>query len=104
MAIVAASLPGCELANAPRYKPDYDDDKLSEAMNYFYKLHLYEAPIDSNLMSHASKIAFRGNVTVYGAIPVAVAVMRKTKCLRADQDTQCPRPKPKVCPLDLLNQ
>lgn len=56
-------------------------------MNHFHKLHLYEAPIHVHLLSRSSEIAFRGNVTVCDAIPVALAVLSKTKCITADQDT-----------------
>jgi predicted nucleic acid-binding protein len=100
--LITSQLLACELANALRYKPDYHKDRLIEAMNHFYKLHLYEAPIDSQLLSHSSEIAFRGNVTVYDAIPVALAILRKTKCITADQDTQYAKLKTKGYPIDLL--
>jgi len=100
--LITTPLLACELANALRYKPDYNKDRLVEAMNHFYMLHLYEAPIDSQLLSRSSEIAFRGNVTVYDAIPVALAVLRKTKCITADQDTQYAKLKPKGYPIELL--
>ncbi len=100
--LITTPLLACELANALRYKPDYNKDRLAEAMNHFYKLHLYEAPIDSQLLSGSSEIAFRGNVTVYDAVPVALAVLRKTKCITADKDTQYAKLKPKGYPIELL--
>lgn len=100
--LITTPLLACELANALRYKPEYNKDRLAEAMNHFYKLHLYEAPIDSQLLSRSSEIAFRGNVTIYDAIPVATAVLRKTKCITADQDTQYAKLKPKGYPIELL--
>jgi len=100
--LITSPLLACELANALRYKPDYNKDRLAEAMNHFYKLHLPEAPIDAHLLSRASEIAFRGNVTVYDAIPVALAALRKTKCITADQDTQYARLQAKGYPVELL--
>jgi predicted nucleic acid-binding protein len=102
LTLITTPLLACELANALRYKPDYNREKLVEAMNHFYKLHLYEAPINANLLSRSSEIAFRGNVTVYDAIPVALAVLRKTKCLTADHDTQYAKLKRKGYPVELL--
>jgi len=100
--LITTALLACELANALRYKPDYNKDRLAEAMNHFYKLHLDEAPIDSQLLSRSSGIAFRGNVTIHDAIPVALAVLKKTKCITADQETQYARLKPKGYPIELL--
>jgi len=100
--LITTPLLVCELANALRYKPDYNKDKLVEAMNHFYKLHLYEAPIDSQLLSRSSEIAFRGNVTIYDAIPVALAALKRTKCITADQETQYAKLKPKGYPVELL--
>jgi len=100
--LITTPLLACELANALRYKPDYNKDKLAEALNHFYKLRLYEAPIDAHLLSRSSEIAFRGNVPIYDAIPVALAVLRKTKCLTADQETQYAKLKPKGYPIELI--
>jgi predicted nucleic acid-binding protein len=100
--LITTPLLACELANALRYKPDYDKDRLVEAMNHFYKLHLCEAPIDSQLLSRSSEIAFRGSVTACDAISVALAVLKKTKCITADQDTQYTKLKPKGYPIELL--
>jgi predicted nucleic acid-binding protein len=100
--LITTPLLACELANALRYKPDYNTDKLAEAMNHFYKLHLYEAPIDGHLLSRSSEIAFKGNVTVYDAIPIALAVLKRTKCLTADRDTQYAKLKTKGYPIELI--
>ena len=102
IALITTPLLACELANALRYKPDYTNDRLVEAMNHFYKLHLHEAPIDARLLSHSSEIAFTGDVTVYDAVPVALAVLKKTKCITADQDTQYAKLKPRGYPIQLL--
>ena len=102
--LISTSLLACELANALRYKPDYNKDRLAEAMKNFYRLHLHEAPIDAHLMSSSSEIAFRGNVTMYDAIPVALAVMKKIKCITADEDTQYAKLKTKGYPMELLQR
>ncbi len=102
VALVSTPLLACELANALRYKPDYDHDRLVEAMNHYYNLHPREVPIDAQLLARSSEIAFSGNVTVYDAIPVALAVLKKTKCVTADQSTQYAKLKPKGYPVQLL--
>ena len=100
--LVTTPLLACELANALRYKPDYDSVRLVEAMRYLFKLHLREATIDAELLERSSEIAFRGDVTIYDAIPVALAIVRKTQCLTADRETQYARLKPKGYPIDVL--
>lgn len=102
VALVSTPLLTCEVANALRYKPDYESEKLAEAIHHLYKLHLCEAPIDAQLLSRSSEIAFKGDVTVYDAIPVALADIRKTRCVTADQETQYARLKRKGYPIDLL--
>jgi predicted nucleic acid-binding protein len=100
--LITTPLLACEVANALRYKPDYDKAKLTETMNHFYKLHLNEAPIDARLLSRSAEIAFEGDVTVYDAVPVALADLKKTKCITADQDTQYAKLKMKRYPIELL--
>jgi predicted nucleic acid-binding protein len=100
--LITTPLLACELANALRYKPDYNEDTLARAMNHFYKLHLHEASIDAQLLSRSSEIAYRADVTIYDAIPVALAVLKKTKCITADRDTQYARLKTKGYPIELL--
>jgi predicted nucleic acid-binding protein len=100
--LITAPLLACEVANALPYKPDYDKAKLTEAMNHFYKLHLNEAPIDARLLSRSAEIAFEGDVTVYDAVPAALADLKKTRCITADQDTQYAKLKVKRYPIELL--
>ncbi len=100
--LLVTPLLACEVANALRYKPGYGEDKLVEAMDYFYKLHLDEVPIDGQLLAHSSEIAFRGDVTVYDAVPVALAEIKETTCITADQDTQYAKLKPKGYAIRLL--
>jgi len=92
----------CEVANALRYKPDYDEEKLAEAVQYLFNLHLNIAPIDSNLLTRAGEIAYDGDVTIYDAIPVALAEREKTICITVDENTQYHKLKPKNYPIELL--
>jgi hypothetical protein len=71
-------------------------------MTQFCKLHLQEAPTEAHLLSCSSEIAFRGNVTIFDAIPVALAVLRKTKCITPALDIQHAKLKPKGYPTQLL--
>jgi predicted nucleic acid-binding protein len=71
-------------------------------MSHFYRLHLHEAPIDAQLISRSSEIALRGNVAIYDAIPVALAALRRIKCITADRDTQYARLKLKGYPIELV--
>jgi predicted nucleic acid-binding protein len=87
--LITAPLLASELANALCCKRDYDNDRLVEAMNDYYHLHLREPPIDAQLLSSSSEIALRREVTVYDAISVALAVLKNAKCVAADQSAQC---------------
>jgi len=100
--LFTTSLLACELANALRYKPDFDRNKLAQAMIFFFKLHLPEIPIDNQLMTRAADVAFKGNVTIYDAVPVAAALVKKLECITADKDTQYAKLKPKGYPIILL--
>lgn len=92
----------CEVANALRYKPDYDLRRFIDAINHLHKLHLRETPIDGQLLSRSGEIAYRSDVTIYDAIPVALATLNKTKCITADKETQYAKLKPKNYPIELL--
>ena len=102
LTILTTPLLACEVANALRYKPGYDKNKLAEATNYLFKLHLEEAAIDWQLLSRSGEIAFRGGVTIYDAIPVALATLKKVKCVTGDEATQYAKLKPKGYPVELL--
>jgi len=92
----------CEVANALRYKPDYDEKKLAEALIYLLNLHLNVAPIGFSLLSRAGEIAYDGDVTVYDALPVALAESQDAFCITADEETQYRKLKPKNYPVELL--
>ncbi|HUK28408.1 MAG TPA: type II toxin-antitoxin system VapC family toxin [Candidatus Acidoferrales bacterium] len=102
LTILTTQLLSCEVANALRFKPGYDHKQLSDALKNLLKLHLLENRIDLTLLSRSAEIAFKCNVTIYDAIPVAVAVLNKTKCVTADRDTQYSRIKPNNYPIELL--
>ena len=93
--LVATPLLMCEVANALRYKPDFDYNKLVKAIESLYKLHLRIEPLTEDLLSKGAEIAFEGDVTLYDAIPVALAELFGTSCITADDKTQYERLKHK---------
>ena len=102
LSLLTTPLLVCEVANALRYKPDYDPERFDDAMSQLVKLHLDESLIDLQLISRAGEIAFKCGVTIYDAVPVALATLKKTKCVTADRDTQYTKIKPKNYPIELL--
>jgi len=91
-----------EIANALRYKPDYDAEKLKYAVSHLFKLHLKVIPITEKLLSRAGEIAYDGDVTLYDALPVALAEHRKTVCITTDEETQYRKLQLKGYPVELL--
>jgi len=91
-----------EVTNALRYKPSYDEKRLTQAVGSLFGLHLNIHPVNSTLLEKAAAIAFKGNVTIYDAAPVALAQLRETFCLTADEDTQYKKLKTHGYPLKLL--
>jgi len=102
LALLATPLLMCEVANALRYKPDYDTGRFTDAIDHLFRLHLIENPIDLELLSRSGEIAYKCDVTIYDAIPVALAVLKKTKCVTADRETQYSKIRPKNYPIELL--
>ncbi len=92
-----------EVANGLRYKPDYDEKKLNRAVGDLFGLHLNTWPVDSSLMSRASAVAYRGEVSIYDAVPVALAQIRGSICITADEQTQYKRLKAHGYPVALLS-
>ncbi len=93
-----------EVANALRYKPGYDEKKLNQAVESLFGLHLHGRPVDSDLLARASSIAYKGNVTIYDAVPVALAQIREAFCITADEDSQYKKLKAHGYPVTLLSQ
>ncbi len=99
--IIVTQLLYCEVANALRYKPDYDSERLKRAVNALTNLHMRVVEIDRDILKRSSEIAFDCNVTIYDAIPVAVAEKFNTVCVTADEKTQYSKMKDKY-PVVLL--
>ena len=93
-----------EVANGLRYKTSYDEKKLNRAVANLLRLHLNIWPVDSTIMSSASAIAYKGDVTMYDAVPVALAQLRGTTCITADEQTQYRKLKPHGYPIALLSR
>jgi len=102
LSLLTTPLLTCEVANALRYKPDQDPERYDNAMVQLSRLHLDENPIDLQLLSRSGEIAFKCGVTIYDAVPVALATLTKTRCITADRETQYSKIKAKNFPIDLL--
>ncbi len=92
-----------EVANALRHKSSYDKEKLGAAIESLFMLHLNTWHVDENILQNAAAIAFNGNVTLYDAIPVALADARGIVCITADEETQYTRLSPRY-PIVLLSK
>ena len=92
-----------EFANALRFKRTFDEDRVSEAVNTLFAFHLNNHPVDPQLLREASSIAYRGGVTIYDAVPVALAALKNTTCITADEETQYKRLKAHGFPVTLLS-
>ena len=91
-----------EVANALRYKPDYDTEKLRRALASLLGLHLNIIHLSETIVTRAAEIAYDGQVTFYDALPVAIAERRKALCITADEATQYKRLQAKGYPIELL--
>jgi len=60
------------------------------------------APSDEDLLSRTGEIACDGDVSLYDAIPIALAKRQKTVCITADEQTQWGKLRPKGYPIELL--
>jgi predicted nucleic acid-binding protein len=91
-----------EVANALRYKPDYDTEKLREALASLLGLHLNIVHLSKAVVARTVEIAYKGKVTFYDALPVAIAEHRKAVCVTADEETQHKKLGAKGYPIELL--
>ncbi|MFB3888351.1 MAG: type II toxin-antitoxin system VapC family toxin [Candidatus Bathyarchaeia archaeon] len=91
-----------EVANALRYKPDYDTEKLRKALAGLLGLHLNVVHLNEGIVARTVEIAYEGKVTFYDALPVAIAERRKTVCVTADEETQFRKLQPKGHAIELL--
>ncbi len=93
-----------EVANALRYKPSFDHSKLQQAIDSLFGLHLNTWPVDERLLREATVKAYQGKVTVYDAVPVALAETMSALCVTADERTQFRRLKALGSPIVLLSK
>lgn len=92
----------CEVGNALRYKSDYDVERFRNAVGQLFNLHLKVIHLTGGLIARAGEIAYDGGVTLYDALPVAIAEHRKTVCVTADEGTQYRNLRAKGYPVELL--
>ena len=58
--------------------------------------------LSEGLMTRTCEITYDGEVTLYDALPVAIAEHRKTVCETADEETQYKKLRAKGHPVELL--
>lgn len=90
-----------EVANALRYKSDYDVEKLTKAIGSLLRLHLETSSRETELLARAGEIACDCGISIYDSIAVALAESRATTCLTADE-SQYRKLRPKGYPIELL--
>jgi predicted nucleic acid-binding protein len=100
--LVVSEIVFCEVGNALRYKPDFDVWKLKSALSQLFNLRMKVVHLTENLMLRAGEIAYDGGVTIYDALPVAIAEHRKTVCITADEETQYKKLRAKGYSVELL--
>jgi len=100
--LLVSELLFCEITNALRYKPDFNVEKLKNATGQLFNLHMNVMPLTEKLLARAVEIAYDGDVTLYDALPVALAEHRKTVCITADEETQYRKLRMKGYPVELL--
>ena len=94
--LIVSPLLYCEVVNALRFKPDLEVGRLERAVEALFKLHMAMEPVDQSIMERCVEIAFDGGVSIYDALPVAVAERNGTVCVTADEKTQYSRLKGKA--------
>ena len=100
--LVVSEILFCEVGNALRYKPDYDNQKWKTALTQLFNLRMKVAHLNEALMNRAGEIAYDGQVTVYDALPIAIAEHKKTVCITADEATKYKKLQTKGYPVELL--
>lgn len=99
--LIVTPLLYCEVINALRYKPDYNTEMLKRAVNALINLHMKVEEISREILERSVEIAFDAGVTIYDAIPVAVAEKYRVICITADEKTQYMKMRDKY-PIKLL--
>ncbi len=92
----------CEVGNALRYKPDYNVEKLKNAILQLFNLNMKITYLTSGLMARASEISYEAKITLYDALPMAIAEHGKAVCITADEETQYKKLQLKGYPIELL--
>jgi predicted nucleic acid-binding protein len=92
----------CEVGNALRYKPDFDNENWKIALVQLFNLRMKVTHLTEDLIIRAGEIAYDGKVTFYDALPVAIAEHKKTVCVTADEETQYKKLHIKGYPIELL--
>jgi predicted nucleic acid-binding protein len=100
--LVVSEVLFCEVGNALRYKGDYDVERLKSALAQLFSLRMKVMHLTEGLMVRAGEMAYEGKVTLYDALPVAIAEHRKTVCVTADEATQYRNLRIKGYPVELL--
>lgn len=98
----ATNLLYAEVTNALRSRPDYNPVRLREAVDHLFNLHLNTLPTGVGTLARAGEIAYEADVTIYDALPIAVAETRGTTCITADKETQYEKLKPRGYLIELL--
>ncbi len=101
-ALTVSEILFCEVANALRYKPDYDAQKWKTALAQLCNLHMNVIHLNQDIIMRAGEIAYDAKTTFYDALPVAIAEHKKTVCITADEETQYKKLQPKKYPIELL--
>lgn len=91
-----------EVTNALRYKPTLNNS-LVEIISILYDLNLESYPSTKQLLQSASEMASEADVSIYDAIPVALAEQLDTYCITSDKKTQYNRLAEKNYPIKLLD-
>jgi predicted nucleic acid-binding protein len=92
-----------EVVNALRYKPDLTIENVKKAIQALFKLHMKVVDLNDKIMIKSTEIAYQDDVTVYDAIPVAIAETEEAVCITADEKTQYNKLKEKH-PIILLKE
>jgi predicted nucleic acid-binding protein len=74
-----------EVANALRFKPEYDEKAATEAVNSLLDLGFDIVKPDRDILNSTFKISFRHSVTVYDAVYLALAKRMKCEFITADE-------------------
>jgi len=90
-----------EVTNALRYKPR-SNIPLTEIISILYDLNLESYHSTKQLLQTSSEMAYNANVSIYDAIPVALAQQLETYCLTADKKTQYNQLSKRNYPIRLL--